>query len=81
MRYYFHATDGYEFVIDRTGRRLGAGDLHEVAAEVAASVRHRLGLLADLADWLVVVQDSDGRQVEVLAFEALPEWHAAAAAA
>jgi hypothetical protein len=71
MRYYFHATDGFTAVFDRRGGRLSRRGFEEVAAEVAADVRLRFGALADLSDWLVVVQDDCGEQIATLPFRDL----------
>ena len=70
-RYYFHATDGYTAVFDRTGWRLLGLEFEEVAAVVAQGVRRRFGALADLTDWLIVVQADNGDEVATYGLEEL----------
>lgn len=71
-RYYFHATDGYAVVIDRSGCRIVDREFEEVAAMVAEGVRRHFGALADLSDWLIVVQADNGDEVATCAFADLP---------
>lgn len=71
-RYYFHATDGYSFLLDPSGRRIESREVIEVAGEAADAVRRRCGSLADLTDWLVVVQNEMQEQVAVIPFAELP---------
>jgi hypothetical protein len=70
-RYFFHATDGYAAAIDVTGRRLWSRDLEDVAAEVAHELRVRFGALADLSEWLMVVNDERGETIEIFEFPLL----------
>ena len=71
-RYYFHATDGYAAVIDRSGSRIEGLEFEEAAAIVAEGVRRHFGALADLTDWLIVVQADNGDEVATCAFADLP---------
>ena len=70
---YFHATDGFDLVVDRRGLRLWDIDLEHCAARVAGHLRRRFGTAADLSEWLVVVQDEYGHHLETFDVAALPE--------
>lgn len=71
MRFFFHATDGYDMLIDRSGQRLLGRPFEAVAGEVAASIRSRFGPGIDLGEWGVTVQDEIGVQVDVYGFAEL----------
>ena len=71
MRFFFHATDGFDVVFDTEGQRLLGRPMAAVAYEVAASVRGLFGPEADYADWIIAIQDEHACQVETYGFEEL----------
>ena len=66
--YFFHCTDGDDFVLDRTGREAEHFELDSTAMAVAEEVSCRLPASFDWSGWVVSVYDSEGRQVAVVPF-------------
>jgi hypothetical protein len=70
-RYYLHCTDGVDFVLDRVGHEIDAeSDLMWFAYRVADRLMSELPEYDGWADWIVVVQNEAGCQVETLPFPA-----------
>jgi hypothetical protein len=70
-RYYLHCTDGVDFVLDRVGHEIDAEtDLMWFAYRAADRLMGELPEYDEWANWLVVVQNESGSQVEVVPFPA-----------
>jgi hypothetical protein len=64
--YFFHCTDGTDFLLDRRGHE---ADDCELEAEVVAVLTMRsLPPSYDWSGWVVCVYDEDGHQVSVVPF-------------
>ncbi len=69
--YRFHCTNGAALVIDRKGHQVENGsDLRTRAAEVALDVLVNYPA-SELEDWVVTIQDEDGRQHGAITFDEL----------
>lgn len=69
--YYFHCTDGYDLILDRSGRRVRSRRSAElVAYTIAGRVMRTAPGGTDWSRWLVTVQDQSGSMVTVVPFPA-----------
>ena len=68
-RYYLHCTDGVDFVLDKVGFEIDAeSDLMWFAYRAADRLMSGLPEYDDWANWIVVVQNEAGSQVETIPF-------------
>jgi hypothetical protein len=68
-RYYLHCTDGVDFVLDRAGHEIDAeSDLMWFAYRAADRLMSQLPDYEGWAEWMVVVQNEAGSQIETVPF-------------
>ena len=67
--YYFHCTDGVDFVLDRHGCGVEHdGEVLRLAARAATRLMQRLPAYGDWTSWLVSVHDEDGFLIDTVLF-------------
>jgi hypothetical protein len=71
-KYFFHCTDGTDFVLDPSGEELEAFEIDLGAEAAAAHLARGFPASFDWSGWIVAVYDSVGQQVAVIPFPTRP---------
>ena len=68
-RYFLHCTDGVDLILDRVGHEIDAeSDLMWFAYRVADRLMSELPDYDEWSNWIVIIQNEAGCQVEALPF-------------